>query len=89
MLEEAGFKPVEHYYSAVNDLTFIDAEPERLKQPRYVDLLRLTIRRPTKLNLLRAVAYPLVKLIPSLRMLLVIVSKKYAESSTKTIERWG
>ncbi len=73
MLGETGFKPIEHYYSAVNDLMFIDAEPERLKQPRCVDLLRLTIRRPTKLNLLRAVAYPLVKLIPSLRMLIVIV----------------
>ncbi len=57
-----------------------------LKTALYVDLLRLTIRRPTKLNLLRAVAYPLVKFIPSLRMFLVVISKKYVEPSTK-IER--
>ena len=28
MLEEAGFKPVEFYYSAVNDLAYVNAEPE-------------------------------------------------------------
>jgi len=53
MLEEAGFKPVEFYYSAVNDLTYVDAEPEDYKRLRgYADLLKLAIKKPTKLNLL-------------------------------------
>jgi len=43
----------------------------------------------TKLNLLRATASPLVKLIPSLRMLIVAVSQSVKEPSSKTIERWG
>ena len=90
MLKEAGFKPVEYYYSAVNDLTYVDAEPEDYKRLRgYADLLRLAIKKPTKLNLLRAAAYPLVKLIPSLRMLIVAVSQSAKEPSSKTIERWG
>ena len=90
MLEEARFKPVEFYYSAVNDLTYVDAEPEDYKRLRgYADLLKLAIKKPTKLNLLRAAAYPLVKLIPSLRMLIVAVSQSVKEPSSKTIERWG
>ena len=31
MLEGAGLRPVESYYSAVNYLTFVDAEPEERK----------------------------------------------------------
>jgi hypothetical protein len=90
MLEEAGFKPVEYYYSAVNDLTYVDAEPEEYKRlGSYADLLRLAIKKPTKLNLLRAAAYPLVKLIPSLRMLTVAASQKHGEPTFATIERWG
>jgi hypothetical protein len=34
MLEKAGFMLVEFYYSAVNDLTFVDAEPEGYKRLR-------------------------------------------------------
>jgi hypothetical protein len=90
MLEEAGFKPVEFYYSAVNDLTYVNAEPEDYKRLRgCANLLKLAIKKPTKLNLLRVAAYPLVKLIPSLRMLIVAVSQSVKEPSSKTIERWG
>jgi len=90
MLEEARFKPVEYYYSAVNDLTYVDAEPEDYKRLRgYADLLKLAIKKPTKLNLLRAAAYPLVKLIPSLRMLIVAISQKYSEPAPTATERWG
>jgi len=89
MLEEAGFKPVEYYYSAVNDLTYVDAEPEEYKRlGSYADLLRLAIKKPTKLKLLRAAAYPLVKLVPSLRMLTVAASQKHGEPTFATIERW-
>jgi hypothetical protein len=90
MLEEAGFKPVEFYYSAINDLTYVNAEPEDYKCLRdYADLLKLAIKKPTKLNLLRAAAYPLVKLVPSLRMLTVAVSQKHGEPISTTIERRG
>jgi len=89
MLEEAGFKPVKLYYSAVNDLTYVDAEPEDYKRLRgYADLLKLAIKKPTKLNLLRVAAYPLVKLIPSLRMLIVAISQKYSEPAPTATERW-
>jgi len=45
MLKEAGFKPVEFYYSAVNDLTYVDAEPEDYKRLRdYADLLKFAIK---------------------------------------------
>jgi hypothetical protein len=89
MLEEARFKPVEFYYSAVNDLTYVDAEPEDYKRLRgYADLLKLAIRKPTRLNLLCAAAYPLVKLVPSLRMLIVAVSQKHREPAPTAIERW-
>jgi len=88
MLEEAGFKPVEFYYSAVNDLTYVDAEPEDYKRLRgYADLLKLAIKKPTKLNLPRAAAHPLVKLVPSLRMLTVAASQKHGEPISTTIER--
>jgi len=90
MLEGAGLRPVESYYSAVNDLTFVDAEPEERKRlGSYADLLKLAIRKPTRLNLLRAAAYPLVKLVPSLRMLIVAVSQKHREPAPTAIERWG
>ena len=90
MLEETSFKPVEFYYSAVNDLTYVNAEPEDYKRFRgYADLLKLAIKKPTKLNLLRAAAYPLVKLIPSLRMLIVVISQKYREPAPTATERWG
>jgi hypothetical protein len=90
MLEETRFKLVECYYSAVNDLTYVDAEPEDYKRLRgYADLLKLAIKKPTKLNLLRAAAYPLVKLVPSLRMLIVVISQKYRAPAPTATERWG
>ncbi|MEM4489108.1 MAG: hypothetical protein QXK88_10010 [Desulfurococcaceae archaeon] len=71
-------------------MTHVDAEPKdypRLKS--YRDLLKLAIRRPTKLNILRALAYPLVKVIPSLRMLVAVVAEKagYIGSPQRTT-RW-
>ena|GEM_PF-3438446 len=39
--------------------------------------------------MLRAVAYPVVKLAPSLQQLIVVVAEKSREPELKTIERWG
>ncbi|MEM2079649.1 MAG: class I SAM-dependent methyltransferase [Nitrososphaerota archaeon] len=90
LLERYGFRVLEARYSEVNDLTLVDAEPGEYVKPRsYRDLLKLTARKPTKLNMLRALVYPLVKAIPSLRMLIVVVAEKtsYIESS-RGVARW-
>jgi SAM-dependent methyltransferase len=90
LVEEAGFDVVKAYYSMVNDLTLIDAEPDNyISLSSYRDLVKATIRRPTKLNVLRALAYPLVKLRPSLRQLMVVVGVKSGEPSLRLLERWG
>ncbi|WP_448578968.1 class I SAM-dependent methyltransferase [Thermosphaera sp.] len=90
IIKEAGFDIVKAYYSAVNDLTFIDAEPEEyLRIASYKDLLRITIKRPTKLNILRASAYPLIRLRPALRQLIVVVGRKTKEPCVEVVERWG
>jgi len=90
LIEEAGFDVMKAYYSMVNDLTLIDAEPDDyIKLSNYRDLVKATLRRPTKLNVLRPLAYPLVKLRPSLRQLMVVVNVKSREPSPRPLERWG
>jgi len=90
LLQQYGFNVVESFYSDVNDLTLVDAEgDEYLALGSYPRLLALAIRRPMKLNLLRAVAYPAVKLVPSLRMLIVAVANKVATAAELKVERWG
>jgi len=89
MVREASFDVVKAYYSIVNDLTYTDAEPnDYLKISGYRDLIKVAVKRPTKLNTLRALAYPIVKLIPSLRQLIVIIGVKVREPSVKLFERW-
>jgi hypothetical protein len=89
LIKGAGFDVVESYYSYINDLTYIDADQENyLRVKSYKDLIRITIKRPTKANILRTLAYPLVKLKPSLRQSIIIVATKVKEPKTKVIERW-
>jgi hypothetical protein len=38
--------------------------------------VRIVLKKPTKLNILRLLAYPIIKLRPSLRQLIVIVETK-------------
>ena len=84
MFREAGSKAIKAYYSTVNDLTFIDTEPkDYLRILSFKDLGRIALKKPTKLNILRLLAYPLVKLRPSLRQLLIIVAVKARESTVK------
>ncbi|MEM2363810.1 MAG: hypothetical protein QXQ20_08975 [Candidatus Nezhaarchaeales archaeon] len=90
LLEKHGFRVLEACYSEINNLTLVNAEPgEHMKLKSYRDLMKLTIRRPTKLNVARALAYPIVKVIPSLRMLVAIVAEKtsYIEFPQRTM-RW-
>jgi hypothetical protein len=88
LIKGAGFNVVESYYSHINDLTYIDADQEDyLRVKGYKDLIRITVKRPTKANILRTLAYPLVKLKPSLRQSIIIVATKVKGPKVKIIER--
>jgi hypothetical protein len=89
LIKGAGFDVVKSYYSLISDLTYIDADQEDyLRVKSYKDLIRITIKRPTKVNILRTLAYPLVKLKPSLRQLIIIVATKVEEPKMKMLVRW-
>jgi len=90
LLREAGFEVIKAYYSIVNDLTYIDADPEKyLRISGFKDLVRIVLKKPIKLNTLRLLAYPIVKLRPSLRCLIVVVAMKTREPAILMRERWG
>jgi len=89
LLREAGFEIVKAYYSIIADLTYIDADPEEyLRISSFKDFVRIVLKKPTKLNILRLLAYPIVKLRPSLRQSTVIVAIKTREPVTSSFERW-
>ena len=90
LLREAGFEIIKAYYSIVNDLTYIDADPEEyLRISGFKDLVRIVLKKPTKLNILRLLAYPIVKIKPSLRQLIIVVATKAREPTAQVLERWG
>jgi len=90
LLREAGFEVIKAYYSAVNDLTLIDADPEEyLRISGFKDLVRIALKKLTKLNILRLLAYLIVKIRPSLRQLIVVVATKAREPTVRVLERWG
>jgi 2-polyprenyl-3-methyl-5-hydroxy-6-metoxy-1,4-benzoquinol methylase len=90
LLREAGFEIIKAYYSIVNDLTYIDADPEEyLRILSFKDLVRIVLKKPTKLNVLRLLAYPIVKIKPSLRQLILVVATKAREPMAQVMERWG
>jgi hypothetical protein len=85
-----GFEIVKAYYSIVNDLTYINADPEEyLRISSFKDLVKIALKKPTKLNTLRLLAYPIVRLRPSLRQLIVTVATKAREPTVQVLERWG
>ncbi|MGC9107506.1 MAG: class I SAM-dependent methyltransferase [Infirmifilum sp.] len=90
LLAANGFKTIRSYYSTVNDLTYVDVEEPRqhLAKPSYLNLAKHAFTNPNKTNVARLLAYPLVKLVPSLRQLIVIVAEKIREPETSPIERW-
>jgi hypothetical protein len=87
---EAGFEIAEAYYSVVNDLTFVDADPEeQLRISTFKDMMNIVLKKPTKLNILRLLACSIVKLRPSLRQSIVIVAIKTREPViSSSFERW-
>ena len=59
LIKGAGFDVVESYYSHINDLTYIDADQEDyLRVNGYKDLIRITAKRPTKVNILNLPPVP-------------------------------
>ncbi|AFL66418.1 hypothetical protein [Desulfurococcus amylolyticus] len=54
----------------------------------YLRRVKAVPTNPTKTNILRLMAYPLVKLVPSLRQLIVVVAEKLREPRLTHIERW-
>ena len=89
LIKGAGFDVIESYYSLISDLIYVDADQENyLRMKGYKDLISITIKRPTKMNILRTLAYPLVKLKPSLRQSIIIVATKVKELKLKVVERW-
>jgi len=90
LVRATGFDVIKAYYSIVNDLMLIDAEPEDyLRISSFKDLVKIAIKKPAKLNILRTMAYPVIKLIPSLRQLIVVVARKIAKPTLKKPSRWG
>jgi len=91
LIKGAGFNMVESYYSLISDSTYINANQEDYPGIRdYKDLIRITFKRPTTTNILRTLAYPLVKLKLSLRQSIIIMATKLKEpntASTKIIEK--
>ena len=82
--------PKEVVFQIVNNTTFIDDDSkEYLRISGFKDLVRIALKRSTKLNILRLLAYPVVKIRPSLRQLIVIVATKARESTVQVLERWG
>jgi 2-polyprenyl-3-methyl-5-hydroxy-6-metoxy-1,4-benzoquinol methylase len=90
LLRGAGFEVIKAYYSIVDDLTCINADPEEyLRISGFKDLVRIALKKPTKLNILRLLAHPVVKIRPSLRQLIVVVATKTREPTVQVQERWG
>jgi len=89
LLRNSGFKILESFYSEVNDLHFVEANPyDLLRIEGYRDLIKILLKRPSRTNLLRTIAFPLVKAIPTLRMHIVVVAEKAKHLKPLSIERW-
>jgi len=90
LLRDSGFKVLESFYSEVNDLQFVEANPDDyLRINRYHGLIKILLKRPSRINLLRTIAFPLVKIIPTFRMIIVVVAEKSKHRKPTLIERWG
>jgi len=78
----------EAYYSTANDSTCIDADPEEyLGISSFKDLMRVALKKPTKLNTLRLLATPIIKLRHGLRQLIIAVATKAREPTVQVLER--
>lgn len=89
LLRNSGFKILESFYSEVNDLHFVDSNSHNyLRINGYLNLIQILLRKPSKVNLLRVLAYPLVKAMSSLRMTIVVIAEKTTYLRPPLVERW-
>lgn len=94
MLESAGFKVRKIIYSDIPDRTFLypknKHELRRLVEiESFADMLKFVMRNFNTINIARILAYPLLKLVPSLRMLIIAIAEKVSDVDEKSIKRWG
>jgi hypothetical protein len=52
-------------------------------------VVKAIFKKSINLNILRLLAYPIVKIKPSLRRLIVAVATKARELTVQVLERWG
>jgi SAM-dependent methyltransferase len=89
LLRNSGFKILESFYTEVNDLHFVEANLiDYLRINGYFDLIRILLKRPSRTNILRTIAFPLVKAIPTLRMIIGVVAEKAEHLKPLPVERW-
>jgi len=89
LLERLGFSVLRSFYSVADDLTYVDAEAkEYFELGTYRQLIRLALGKPTRLNTLRFLAYPIVKAFPGLRMFIVMVAEKASGAEAIGVHRW-
>jgi len=59
LLRNSGLKILESFYSEVNDLHFVEANPyDSLRIEGYRDLIKILLKRLSRTNLLRTIAFP-------------------------------
>jgi len=95
LLRDTGFKVVEMFHSDVNDRTYL--HPRNKQELRkltevdsFTDMLRFTVKNINTTNVTKTLVYPLLRLVPSYRMLIVAIAKKVSGvEKMEPIERWG
>jgi len=91
LLSLNNFRIINSFYSDICDLTFISCakKEDYLKLKNYWGLLKMMLEKPTKTNSLRALAYSIVRIMPTLRMLVVVVAEKESNIRYRNLmERW-
>ena len=94
LLLDSGFRIVELLCSDVSDRTYLrpksGQELRRLAEvDGFVDMLGFALRNLNAVNVARVLAYPLVKLVPSLRIQIVAVAEKVGNVGERAVRRWG
>jgi len=95
LLTSHGFKILRSYYSLAYDRALLmpknDSSLELLANIRsYIDMLKFFLKNPNLRNLARILAYPIVRVVPTLRTTIVIIAQKMEEAHVEEkIIRWG
>jgi 2-polyprenyl-3-methyl-5-hydroxy-6-metoxy-1,4-benzoquinol methylase len=89
LLKSHGFRILLSKYSDIYDLVFIAGDNVNYRNlHNYAQALVHALRKPHPLTLFRGIVYPLVKLIPSLRMSIICVAEKFQHVEKGRVTRW-